>query len=242
MPNRFCKTRQYCKKSPGLTNTGWFHCVQHLGNATSGLRYGWYKWREWSSPVGMERNRKKKDKNHAPAALFFSEKKKLLKGGRRGAFHCNIFATEQAVVKKPWAENPTLGAHSKPTQDGSHLGPDISLLGTLCHTSQVWWCQTHRAQLCTTSCRRQGRKGALGVSGATDVKSPWETVTWERLLSVSKAEAVSQRNQHNTQSCIHLSRSPLSADGHSSLERSWRQRIARVTPHQHSGQLPLLQG
>jgi len=51
-----------------------------------------------------------------------------------------------------------------------------------------------------------------------------------------------QRNQNKTQSCIHLSRSLLSADGHSSLERSWRQQIASVTPHQHSGKFPLLQG
>ena len=105
--------------------------------------------------------------------LFSREKSPSLEGN---SFHCNIFAMEQAVVKKPWAENPTLRAHSKPTQDGSHLGPDISLLGTLCHTSQVWWCQTHRAQLCTTSCcvgecRRQGGKRALGVSGATDIKA-----------------------------------------------------------------------
>lgn len=186
--------------------------------------------------------RKETEREIKKLVFFSGEKSPSLEGN---SFHCNTFAMEQAVVKKPWAENPALRAHSKPTQDGSHLGPDISLLGTLCHTSQVWWCQTHRAQLCTTSCcagecRRQGGKRAVGVSGATDVKAlgrRWHgTGCWacQRLRRWAK-ETKTKHKAVFTQAGLY---SMLS--GKSSPERSRRPWIARDRPHRHSGKHSLL--
>lgn len=157
---------------------------------------------------------RKKTEWNKKLVFLSSEKNRSLEGE-----FLSLFAMKQAVVKKPWAENPTLGAHSKPTQDGSHLGPDISLLGTLCHTSQVWWCQTHRAQLCTTSCctgevPTTGWEKSLETEWSDGRQSPQETVTWGRLLSMSRTEVVSQGNRNKTQSRIHSSEPLLNAIGH----------------------------